>query len=371
MAFVLLLLGLLTSSFASVSCPSGWTNPTSSSYCFVKLSGSSLNWADANAYCSSRAANLGYTGSLASVRSQAEANFVFGTCGYGAPAWMGMYTVNNVEHTRSCCWWWAANGEPATWIETYGQGLWESTQPNGPNEDNCGQLQGSGLLTDKPCSFTYDSYCCELLVEPSQSPTSTTSISGSATSASTKTSSFSKSSVPSATTSTSGIPTSSVTTTPSISGSASSAPTETSTLSGSSAPSATASISGTPASSLTPSLSGSPLSTASSSFSTCPIASPVVHYVTVTVTASSPPCTAAPCAGAGFVCLSASKTPSHSRAASHTSVSTRTRTRTHTKSQMLTPSSTGSHRLPSSSATRVPSKSKSPAISASKTVRPS
>ena len=165
-------------------CPPGWTQPTGSAKCYRGF-GDGRTFIDADAACGAGAAVFGRSGHLASIGSQAEADYVVSArCGGGAGGgsfWMGLNVVPNTQHNRGCCWQWTDATDP-TWMETSGQGLWNGGEPNNVNgPENCVQALSAPALNDISCSAVM-SYCCAMpITVPSGTPNVTATASASAT----------------------------------------------------------------------------------------------------------------------------------------------------------------------------------------------
>ena len=166
-----------TPSSIVAACPTGWTNPADSAFCYKRFGGNNLNWASAESFCASTAENLGRTGGhLATIRSESEGSFVTVSCG---TAWIGLYTVNDVPHDKGGQWVWSSGADP-TWMRTAGQGYWAGGEPSSPNYENC-VVTWPSWLNDQSCSWGEGNACCELYGAPTISSTSSPSPSPSST----------------------------------------------------------------------------------------------------------------------------------------------------------------------------------------------
>jgi hypothetical protein len=187
-----------TATQSTLPCPGGWTQPAGSAWCYKGFT-TTATWTNANAQCASQAAALGRTGSLATVRNLAEAQYVFDQrCGIGGDPWIGL-NDRAVEafSSRSCCWEWVSGADPS-WIRSTGYG-WLSAEPNSQGDEDCVQTGN-----DYPCASAVSS-CCEMSAI-SPTPTSSWTASSSVTTTGSSTASTSSTCTPSST----GTPTASV-----------------------------------------------------------------------------------------------------------------------------------------------------------------
>lgn len=122
---------------ASAACPgAGWYNPEGSASCYRPFPSTTLTFADAASFCTAQA---GGTGSLASVRSDADAAFVIGArCGMPPTITTAIWTsLNDISSEafsiRTCCWSWI-NGASNLYIRgTVGVTKWAAGEPNNFN----------------------------------------------------------------------------------------------------------------------------------------------------------------------------------------------------------------------------------------------
>lgn len=165
-----------TVSPSMLPCPVGWTQPAGSAWCYKGFPGP-VAWWTANSDCVAQAAAAGRTGTLASVRNLAEAQYVFDQrCGIGGSPWIGLNDMAvEAGGSRSCCWEWVSGADPS-WIRSTGYG-WDPNEPNdyGGGED-CVQTANDIACTN------WLSYCCEMNARPpTGTPTNTGSPSRTAT----------------------------------------------------------------------------------------------------------------------------------------------------------------------------------------------
>lgn len=168
-----------------LTCPPGWTQPAGSDSCYRAAISSTGSWYTASTTLCPTLPNAGALANLASIRNEAEANFVIrDRC--GAPNWLSerQYWIglseerspstsqgiaaSNIAGRRGCCYSWANNADPA-WMRnaTGGQLWWFDNHPDGNTGWHCGLVeplvswQVPNRLRNWNCGTTGFFACCE------------------------------------------------------------------------------------------------------------------------------------------------------------------------------------------------------------------